>query len=149
MPDSSPGDRPPSGPDELAVTVAEARRKYLDGQQLPVDARKADEWLQQHGDELPPQSSARRESLERQLDDTAGRTRQAEAVLAARATADGGEPLTPTEAERFLLAIGASGANLALFRAAPQQMTALLNRVLTRLDGPFETKLELIVTHMR
>ena len=70
-------------------------------------------------------------------------------MLAARAVAAGGDPLTPPQAEQLLLAIGASEASLALFRAEPEETTAMLNRLFMSLEGDFETKLGLIMEHMR
>jgi hypothetical protein len=147
--DPSPDDPSPYDPDGLAATIAEGRRKYLEGQKLLIDARNADEWLRRRGDALPLESHARRASIEEQLDTIAAQIRRGEAVLAARAAADGGDPLTPAQAKQFLLAIKAGDAKLALYHAEPEEMTAMLNRLLTSLGGAFETKLGLIATHMR
>jgi anti-sigma-K factor RskA len=149
VPDLSPSNPNPYDPDGLAATIAQARRKYLEGQKLLIDARNADELLQRNGHALPPESSVRRVSIEQQLDAIAEQIRQAEAVLAAHAVAAGGAPLTPSQAGKFLLALKASDANLALYHAEPEEMTAMLNHLLTSLEGSAEVRLGLIATHMR
>ena len=138
----------PADPDRLAALIAQGRRDYLRGQKLLSAARNAEKRLRRRGHDLTPEINAQRESLERQLDAIAASVRHAEAMLAARTAKAGGDLLTPAQAERLLLAIKASDASLALFRAEPEETTAMLNRLFTSLDGEFETKLGLIMEHM-
>ena len=56
-------------------------------------------------------------------------------MLAARAAAAGGNPLTVPQTEQSLLAIKASDANPALYHAEPEEMTAMLNRLFMSLEG--------------
>ena len=109
--------------------------------------RNAEERLQRRGHAPTPEISAQRASLEQQLDTIAAQIRQGEAWLAARAVVDGGDPLTPSQAEQLLLAIKASDASLALYREAPEEMTVMLNHSLTTLEGSFEVRIGLIATH--
>jgi hypothetical protein len=136
-------------PDELATFIVQGRREYLRGQKMLTAARNAEERLQRRGHAPTPEISVQRASLEQQLDTIAAQIHQAEAWLAARAVADGGDPLTPSQAEHLLLGIKASDASLALYREAPEEMTVMLNRLLTTLEGSFEVRVGLIATHMR
>ena len=136
-------------PDELAAFVTQGRREYLRGQKMLTAARTAEERLQRRGHAPTPEISAQRASLEQQLDTIAAQIRQGEAWLAAHAVVDGGDPLTPSQAEQLLLAIKASDASLALYREAPEEMTVMLNHSLTTLEGSFEVRIGLIATHMR
>jgi hypothetical protein len=149
MPEPDPGAPVISDPFKLVATIAQGRRDYLRGQKLLNDARKADERLQRRGRAPSPESDARRASIEQQLDTIDAEVRQAEALLAARAVAGGGEPLTSPEAGHLLLGIKAGDAALALYRAEPEEMTSMLNRLLTSLEGPFETRIGRIAEKMR
>jgi len=149
MPERNLGAPVTGHPDELAAFITQGRRDYLRGQKLLTAARNAEERLQRRGHAPTPEISAQRASLEQQLDTIAVQIRQAEAWLAARAVADGGDPLTPPQAEQLLLAIKASDASLALYREAPEEMTAMLNRSLATLGGSIEARFGLIATHMR
>src|SRR6266851_4489126 len=149
MPDSSTGSLLPSDPDGLAALITQGRRDYLRGQKLLTAARNSEKRRLRRGHGPSPEISAQRENLEQQLDAIAASVRYAEAMLAARAVAAGRDPLTPPQAEQLLLAIGASEASLALFRAEPEETTAMLNRLFMSLEGDFETKLGLIMEHMR
>jgi type IV secretory pathway VirB2 component (pilin) len=149
MPESDPGASVITDPFKLTKTIAQGRRDYLRGQQLLAAIRNADDRLQRQGHPPSPESNARQASIEQQLDTIAAQVRQAEALLAARAVAAGGAPLTSTEAGHLLLSIKASDAALALHRAEPEEMTAMLNRLLTSLEGPFETRIGVIAVNMR
>jgi hypothetical protein len=149
MPESDRGAPVITDPFKLTATIAQGRRDYLRGQQLLIATRNADERLQRRGQAPSPESNARQASIEQQLETLAAQIRQAEALLAARAVAAGGEPLTSTEAGHLLLGIKASDAALAWHRAKPEEMTAMLNRLLTSLEGPFETRIGVIAADMR
>ncbi len=149
MSESDPGAPVISDPFKLVATIAQGRRDYLRGQKLLIAARNADARLQRRGHAPSPESDARRASIEQQLDTIAAQIHQAEALLAARAVAGGGEPLRSAEAEYLLLGIKASDAALAFYHAEPEEMTAMLNQLLTSLDGPFETRISLIAENMR
>jgi hypothetical protein len=136
-------------PDELAALITQGRRDYLRGQKMLTAARNAEERLRRRGHAPTPESRAQQASLEQQLDTIAAKIRQAEAWLAARAVADGGDPLTPPQAEQLLLAIEASYASLALYREVPEEMTTMINNLLTSLEGEFESRIGLIATHLR
>lgn len=139
---------PPGDPAELATTAEAGRRTYLTGQQLLRASHEAEDLIHRRGGTAPELAEGR-DRIESQLDAIADHVRQADAVVAARATADGGSPLTTAQAAHFLAAISASHGALALYREEPDEMTAMLNRLLTTLEGPFETRLGLIATHLR
>jgi hypothetical protein len=149
MPEFDPDAPVISDPFELVATITQWRRDYARGQKLLIDAQNADEALQRRGHAPSPESNARRASIEQQLDTIAAQIRQAQALLAARAAAGGGQPLTSLEAEYLLRGIKASDAALALYRAEPEEMTSMLNGLLTSLEGPFETRIGLIAVNMR
>jgi hypothetical protein len=148
MPERNPGAPVTGDPDELAAFIARGRRDYLRGQKMLIAARNAEERLRRRGHTPAPEISVQRVNLEQRLDTIAAQIRQAEAWLAACAAAAGGDPLTSPQAEQLLLAIKANDASLALFHAAPEEMTAMLNRLLTSLEGSFEVRIGLIATHM-
>jgi len=149
MPESDPGAPVISDPFKLVATITQARRDYLRGQKLLIDARNADKTLQRRGHAPSPESNARLASIEQQLDTIAAQIHQAQSLLAARTVAGGGEPLSSSEAEYLLLAVKASDAALASYRAEPEKMTSMLNRLLTSLEGPFETRIGHIAVSMR
>lgn len=149
MPESDPGAPLISDPFKLVATIAQGRREYVQGQKLLKAARKADERLQRRGHAPSPESDARRASIEQQLDTIDAQIHQAEALLAARAAAGGGAPLSSTEAGHLLLGIKAGDAALAWHHTEPERMTAMLNHLLTSLEGPFETRIGLIAENMR
>lgn len=148
MPESDPGAPVITDPFKLVATIEQGRRDYLRGHKLLTEARKAEERLQRRGHAPSPESNARRASIEQQLDTITAQIRQAEALLAARTVAAGGEPLTSLEAEYLLLGIKAGDAALAFYRAEPEEMTSMLNHLLTSLEGPFETRIGLIAVNM-
>ena len=148
MPERKSGTAVAGDPDGLTAIIAQGRRDYLRGQKMLTASRAAEERLRRRGLAPPPELSAERADLEQRLDNIAASIRQAEAMLAARAAAAGGNPLTVPQAGQLLLAIKASDANLALYHAEPEEMTAMLNRLFMSLEGEFETKLGLIANHM-
>jgi len=148
MPEPSHGPDEAPLPDDPAELAEIARRTYLEGQQLVRASRDAEDLIQRRGGSAPGLAEGR-SRMEGQLDAIADQVRQADAVVAARAAADGGRPLTTVQAAHFLAAISASDGALALYCEEPGEITAMLNRLLTTLDGAFETRLGLIATHLR
>lgn len=136
-------------PDELSAEISRMQRKYLQGQKLLAGSRETDKGLRRRGHAPGPEFTARQAVLEQELDTLADRIRQAQAWYAALGAAGGGDPLTPEQAEQFLLAIEASDSMLALHRKEPEEMTAMLNRSLATLGGSIEARFGLIATHMR
>jgi hypothetical protein len=124
--------------DGLAGYIDRCKHAYLKGQKLLANARRR-----------APETIAEQAALERELDAMTRKIRHAEAFLAARATSDGGDLLTPQQAEHLLQALGASDAKLATYHEDPQATTAMLNYALTIPEGPFETRIGNIITFTR
>ena len=138
----------PADPDGLAQTIAEARTKFLEVQRLIHTSERAEARVRKHGQTPGPELAEGRAQLERMLDQVTDVIGRAEAMLAARGAADGGAPLTATQAEHFLQAIGASDQLCALYRDKPAETTVILNNLLSQIEGPFETRLGYIVMYM-
>jgi hypothetical protein len=139
----------PADPEQLAGVITKARTKFLQIQKLILTSERAEQRIRTHGKDPGAELAGGREQLDDMLDQLSSIIGRAQALLAARATADGGDPLTAGQAKYFLLAIGASAASLGLYDEAPDHMTAMLNRLLTQIDGPFETRTALIARYMR
>jgi len=135
--------------DGLAETLSEARTKFLQVQKLILTSERAEQRIRKHGEDPGPELAEGRDRLEQMLDQLTSIIGRAEAMLAARDTADGGAPLTAARAEHFLQGIGASDQLISLYREKPAEVTAMLNNLLTQIEGPFETRLGYIVTYMR
>jgi hypothetical protein len=149
MTDTGAGDTSqPADPDGLAQTIAEARTKFLQVQELILTSERAEARIRKHGKAPGPELAEGRAQLERMLDQLTSVIGRAEAMLAARGAADGGAPLTTAQAEHFLQAIGASDQLKALYRHKPDETTAILNNLLSQIEGPFETRLGYIVTYL-
>lgn len=150
MTDTGAGDaRLPGDPDGLAGTIREARTKFLQVQKLILTSERGEQQIRRHGKDLGPELAEGRARLEEMLDQLTGVIGRAEAMLAARNAADGGTPLTAAQAGHFLQVIGASDRLTTLHRDKPDEITAMLNNLLTQIQGPFETRLGYIVTYMR
>jgi hypothetical protein len=139
----------PGDPDGLAGTIREARTKFLQVQELILTSERGEQRIRRHGKDPGPELAEGRARLKEMLDQLTGVIGRAEAMLAARSAADGGTPLTAAQAGHFLQASGASDRLTALHRDKPDEITALLNNLLTQIEGPFETRLGYIVTYMR
>ena len=149
MTDTGAGDTsPPADPDGLAQTIAEARTKFLQVHKLILTSERAEARIRTHGKTPGPELAEGRAQLERMLDQLTSVIGRAEAMLAARGAADGGAPLTTTQAEHFLQAIGASDQLSALYRHKPDETTAILNTLLSQIEGPFETRLGYIMMYL-
>jgi hypothetical protein len=136
-------------PDGLVETIREARIKFLQVQKLILTSERAEQRIRKRGKDLGPELADGRARLEEMLAQLTSVIGRAEAMLAARGAADGGAPLTTAQAEHFLRGIGASDQLTALYRERPDETTAMLNNLLTQIEGPFETRLGFIVTYMR
>ena len=149
MTDTGAGDASqPADPDGLAQTIAEARTKFLQVQELIVTSERAEARFRKRGKTPGPELAEGRAQLERMLGQLTSVIGRAEAMLAARGAAEGGAPLTTTQAEHFLQAIGASDQLSTLYRHKPDETTAILNNLLSQIEGPFETRLGYIVMYM-
>lgn len=150
MTDTGAGDAPqPGDPDGLAETIRQARTKFLQVQKLILTSERGEQRIRRHGKDPGPELAEGRARLQEMLGHLTSVIGKAEAMLAARAAADGGAPLAAAQAEHFLQAIGASDQLTALYRDKPDETTAMLNNLLTQIEGPFETRLGYIVTYMR
>lgn len=150
MTDAGTGDASPTAdPDGLAETIREARIKFLQVQKLILTSERAEQRIRKHGKDPGPELADGRARLEEMLDQLTSVIGRAEAMLAARGAAYGGAPLTTAHAEYFLRVIGASDQLTALYRERPDETTAVLNNLLTQIEGPFETRLGYIMTYMR
>lgn len=138
-----------SDADGLAETISEARTKFSQVQKLILTSERAEQRIRKHGKDPGPELSEGRDRLEQMLDQLTSIIGRAEAMLAARDTADGGSSLTAAQAEHFLQGIGASDQLINLYREKPSEVTAMLNNLLTQIEGPFEIRLGYIVTYMR
>jgi hypothetical protein len=146
----APAQPPPSDdPEDLAGTITGARTKFLQVQKLILTSERAEQRARKHGKPPDPGLAEGRARMEEMLDQLATVIRRAEAMLAARSAADGGIPLTAAQAGHFLQVIGASDRLTFLYRDKPDETTAMLNNLLTQIEGPFETRLGYIVTYMR
>jgi hypothetical protein len=134
--------------ESLAGTIREARAKFLQAQKLILTSERAEQRIRKHGKEPGPELAEGRERLDQMLDQLTSVIGRAEAMLAAYGTADGGAPLTAEQAGYFLQIIGASDSLTAAHREKPDETTAILNNLLTQIEGPFETRLGYIVTYM-
>jgi hypothetical protein len=150
MTDAGTGDASPTAdPDGLAETIREARIKFRQVQKLIRTSERAEQRIRKHGKDPGPELADGRARLEEMLDQLTSVIGRAEAMLAARGAAYGGAPLTTAQAEYFLRVIGASDQLTGLHRERPDETTAMLNNLLTQIEGPFETRLGYIVTYMR
>src|ERR1700722_4443088 len=136
-------------PDGLAETIREARGKFLQVQKLILTSERAEQRIRKGGKAPGPELADGRARLAEMLDQLTSVIGRAEAMLAARGAAYGGAPLTTAQAEYFLGIIGARDKLTALCRERPDETTAVLNNLLTQIEGPFETRLGYIVTYMR
>lgn len=143
------GDSLASDQDGLAETIRQARTKFLQVQRLILTSERGEQRIRRHGKDPGPELAQGRARLEEMLDQLIRVIGRAEAMLAARGTADGGPPLTVKQAEHFLQVIDASDRLADLYRDKPGETTEMLNNLLTEIEGPFETRLGYIVTYMR
>jgi hypothetical protein len=142
-------DRPPADPDGLAETIRVARAEFARVQKLIRSSERGEQRIRKHGKDPGPELAEGRVRLEEMLDQLAGVIGRAEAMLAARGAARDGASLTTAQAEHFLQGIGAGDRLTALYRDKPEETTAMLNNMLTQIEGPFETRLGYIVMYMR
>jgi hypothetical protein len=150
MTDIRTADAPlPGEPEALARTIRGARTKFRQVQKLILTSERAEQRVRKQGKDPGPELTEGRARLEEMLDQLASVIGRAEAMLAARGAADGGDPLTTAQAEHFLQVIGASDRLTTLYHDKPDETTAMLNNLLTQIEGPFETRLGYIVTYMR
>jgi hypothetical protein len=150
MTDTGAGDAQlPGDPDGLAATIRQARTEFRQVQKLILTSERGEQRIRRHGKDPGSELAEGRARLEEMLDQLTGVIGRAEAMLAARTAADGGAPLTAAQAGHFLQVIGASDRLTALHRDKPDETSAMLNNLLTQIDGPFETRLGYIVTYMR
>ena len=149
MTDTGAGDARLTGdPDGLAGTIRQARTEFRQVQKLILTSERGEQRIRRHGQDPGPELAEGRARLKEMLDQLTGVIGRAEAMLAARSAADGGTALTAAQAGHFLQVIGASDRLTALYRDKPDETTAMLNNLLTQIEGPFETRLGYIVTYM-